>query len=216
MRTDNALRQRRPDDALLIIDVQNDFCPGGSLAIAEGDAIVPVVNRLAQSFDHTILTQDWHPADHSSFASQHPEAEIFGTVKMPYGDQTVWPDHCVQDTPGAAFHRALEVPSAEMIIRKGFRRTIDSYSAFFENDKTTPTGLAGYLRERGFKRLFCVGLALDICVRFSAEDAVRQGFEAIVLEDACRAVDLHGTKEAAYQGFQDTGVAVAQSDLLVA
>lgn len=216
MRTDNALRQRRPDDALLIIDVQNDFCPGGSLAIAEGDAIVPVVNRLAQSFDHTILTQDWHPADHSSFASQHPEAEIFGTVKMPYGDQTVWPDHCVQDTPGAAFHRALEVPAAEMIIRKGFRRTIDSYSAFFENDKTTPTGLAGYLRERGFKRLFCVGLALDICVRFSAEDAVRQGFEAIVLEDACRAVDLHGTKEAAYQGFQETGVAVAQSDLLVA
>lgn len=211
MTTADQYRQRRPDDALLIIDVQYDFCPGGSLAINEGDAIVPVINRLGQSFEHVILTQDWHPADHTSFASQHPEAEVFGTIKMPYGDQTVWPDHCVQGTHGAEVHSDLTVPHAEMILRKGFRRAIDSYSAFFENDKTTATGLTGYLRERGLKRLFCVGLAFDVCVRFSAEDAVRQGFEAIVLEDACRAVDLHGTKEAAYQGFQDTGVTLAGS-----
>jgi len=161
-----------------------------------------------------ILTQDWHPADHASFASQHPGTEVFSTIRMPYGDQTVWPDHCVQGTQGAEFLRSLSLPHAEMILRKGFRRTIDSYSAFFENDKATPTGLTGYLRERGLRRLFCVGLAFDICVRFSAEDAVRQGFEAIVLEDACRAVDLHGTKEAAYRGFQATGVGLAHAELV--
>ncbi|MGF1624107.1 MAG: bifunctional nicotinamidase/pyrazinamidase [Alphaproteobacteria bacterium] len=207
----NDLSQRRPDEALLVIDVQYDFCPGGSLAIAEGDRIVPAVNRLARSFEHVILTQDWHPADHASFASQHPGTEPFGTIAMPYGDQTVWPDHCVQGTRGAEFLDTLSLPHAELILRKGFRRTIDSYSAFFENDRTTPTGLAGYLRERGLRRLFCVGLAFDICVRFSAEDAVRQGFEAIVIEDACRAVDLHGTRQAAYQGFQASGVTLAQS-----
>ncbi|MEZ5669190.1 MAG: bifunctional nicotinamidase/pyrazinamidase [Alphaproteobacteria bacterium] len=209
-----ALRQRRPDDALLVIDVQNDFCPGGSLAVADGDAVVPVVNRLAASFDHVILTQDWHPAGHASFASQHPGHAPFETIRLAYGEQTLWPDHCVQATPGAAFHRGLHADHAELIIRKGFRRTIDSYSAFFENDRTTPTGLTGYLRERGLKRLFCVGLAFDICVRFSAEDAVRQGFEAVVLEDACRAVDLHGTKEAAYAGFQQAGVALARADMV--
>jgi nicotinamidase/pyrazinamidase len=214
MPTTRDLRQRRPDDALLVIDVQYDFCPGGSLAIAEGDLIVPVVNRLATGFEHVILTQDWHPADHASFASQHPGASVFGTIQLAYGDQTVWPDHCVQGTRGAEFLRDMAVPHAELILRKGFRQAIDSYSAFFENDKITPTGLAGYLRERGLKRLFCVGLAFDICVRFSAEDAVRQGFEAIVLEDACRAVDLHGTKEAAYRGFADGGVTLARSDLV--
>lgn len=212
MPTTEELRRRRPDDALLVIDVQYDFCPGGSLAIAEGDAIVPVVNRLAAGFEHVILTQDWHPADHTSFASQHPGTPAFGSIEMPYGPQTVWPDHCVQGTHGAALLAGLSIPHAEMILRKGFRRSIDSYSAFFENDKTTPTGLTGYLRERGLQRLFCVGLAFDICVRFSAEDAVRQGFEAIVVEDACRAVDLHGTKEAAYRGFADRGVALAPSE----
>jgi len=209
------LARRRPDDALLIIDLQNDFCPGGSLAVAGGDAIVPVVNRLAQAFEHVLLTQDWHPAGHASFASQHPGKQPFETTAMPYGEQTLWPDHCVQRTPGAEFHPGLVAPHAELIIRKGFRKAIDSYSAFFENDRTTPTGLTGYLRERGLERLFCVGLAFDICVRFSAEDAVRQGFAAIVLEDACRAVDLHGTREAAYAGFRDTGVTLATSEQVV-
>jgi nicotinamidase/pyrazinamidase len=208
------LRQRRPSDALLVIDLQNDFCPGGALAVAEGDAIVPVVNRLAQSFDHVLLTQDWHPPGHASFASGHEGKQPFETVTMPYGEQTLWPDHCVQQTPGADFHPDLAAPRAELIVRKGFRRTIDSYSAFFENDHTTPTGLTGYLRERGFKRLFCVGLAFDICVRFSAEDAVKQGFEAIVLEDACRAVDLHGSKAAAYEGFRAASVALARADMV--
>lgn len=208
------LRQRRPDDALLVIDLQNDFCPGGSLAVADGDAIVPVVNRLALSFDHVLLTQDWHPADHASFASRHPGKQPFETVAMPYGEQTLWPDHCVQQSPGAEFHPGLAAPHAELIIRKGFRPAIDSYSAFFENDRSTPTGLTGYLRERGLKRLFCVGLAFDICVRFSAEDAIRQGFEAIVLEDACRAVDLPGTRDAAYAGLRDAGAGLARADMV--
>lgn len=179
--------------ALIVIDVQNDFCPGGALAVSGGDAIVPLVNRLVGAFDHVVLTQDWHPAGHSSFASTHEGSAPFETVEMPYGTQTLWPDHCVQGTKGADFHPALEWTKAELVIRKGFRPAIDSYSAFFENDHTTPTGLAGYLRERGITDLTLVGLATDFCVAYSALDAVRCGFTATVLLDACRAIDLGGS-----------------------
>ena len=175
-------------DVLLVVDVQRDFCPGGTLAVPGGDAIVPVVNRLAQGFAHVILTQDWHPAGHSSFASAHPGRQPFETVEMEYGSQILWPDHCVQGTEGAAFHPALDVPRAELVVRKGFRPLIDSYSAFRENDRETPTGLAGYLRERGFSRLFFTGVAYDYCVGFSALAAARLGFEAIVVEDLTRGI----------------------------
>jgi nicotinamidase/pyrazinamidase len=176
--------------ALLVIDMQNDFCPGGALAVAEGDAIIPLINALATRLPHTILTQDWHPQRHISFATTHPGKHPYEAIQAPYGPQTLWPDHCLQHSPGAEFHAALEVPQAEMILRKGFRPHIDSYSAFLENDHTTPTGLAGYLRERGITRLYLCGLAYDFCVRFSALDGKALGFETIVIEDATRAVDL--------------------------
>ncbi|WP_315776269.1 MULTISPECIES: bifunctional nicotinamidase/pyrazinamidase [unclassified Bradyrhizobium] len=194
------------EDLLLIIDVQNDFCPGGALAVADGDAVVPVINRLSGMFDHIVLTQDWHPAGHSSFASSHPGKAPFESVTMPYGPQTLWPDHCIQGTPGAAFHADLATDKAQLIIRKGFRATIDSYSAFFENDKTTPTGLAGYLRERGLKRVFLVGLATDFCVHYSAVDARRLGFAAIVVDNACRGIDLGGSMAAAKAQGAEAGV----------
>jgi len=194
------------DDLLLIIDVQNDFCPNGALAVSDGDAVVPVINRLAGQFDHLALTQDWHPAGHSSFASSHPGSVPFQSITMPYGPQTLWPDHCIQATPGAAFHPKLETDRAQLIIRKGFRREIDSYSAFFENDKTTPTGLGGYLRERGLERVFLVGLATDFCVYYSAMDARRLGFEAVVIDAGCRAIDLAGSLAAAYAGMAEAGV----------
>jgi nicotinamidase/pyrazinamidase len=189
----------QPDDndLLLIIDVQNDFCPGGALAVADGDAVVPVINRLAERFDHVVLTQDWHPAGHGSFATSHPGSAVFDAIDMPYGQQTLWPDHCVQGTFGAAFHPQLATDRAELVIRKGFRRTIDSYSAFYENDRRTPTGLAGYLRERGLQRIFLVGLATDFCVRYSAVDARRLGFTTLLIEAGCRAIDLAGSLEAA-------------------
>ncbi len=196
----------RADDLLLVIDVQNDFCPGGALAVAEGDAVVPVINRLAQRFAHVVLTQDWHPAGHSSFATSHPGAEPFQTVAMAYGAQTLWPDHCVQGTAGAALHPQLAVDRAELIIRKGFRREIDSYSAFHENDRRTPTGLAGYLRERGLTRIFLVGLATDYCVHYSAVDALRLGFEAVVIESGCRAIDLAGSLASAWTNMEQAGV----------
>lgn len=199
--------QIRPSkDLLLVIDVQNDFCPGGALAVGDGDAVVPIVNRIAQQFDHVVLTQDWHPADHSSFASSHPGAAPFQTITMPYGPQTLWPDHCVQGTPGAAFHARLDTDRAQLIIRKGFRRAIDSYSAFFENDKITPTGLAGYLRERGLERVFLAGLATDFCVHYSAMDARRLGFEAVVIDAGCRAIDLAGSLVRAYAEMAEAGV----------
>lgn len=179
--------------ALVVIDVQNDFCPGGALAVEGGDEILPIVNRLIGEYEHVVLTQDWHPEGHSSFASQHGGKSPFDTVKMPYGAQTLWPDHCVQGTQGAAFHPALERTKAELIIRKGFRRSIDSYSAFFENDRTTPTGLNGYLRERGIGELTLVGLATDFCVAFSALDAARLGFKVKVEMEGCRAIDLGGS-----------------------
>jgi nicotinamidase/pyrazinamidase len=196
----------RPSDLLLVIDVQNDFCPGGALAVAGGDAVVPVINRLAQRFAHVALTQDWHPAGHSSFATSHPGAAPFQTITVDYGPQTLWPDHCVQGTAGAALHPQLSTERAELIIRKGFRREIDSYSAFYENDRHTPTGLAGYLRERGLKRIFLAGLATDYCVHYSAVDARRLGFEAIVIEAGCRAIDLAGSLAAAWTSMGEAGV----------
>ncbi|UFZ07273.1 bifunctional nicotinamidase/pyrazinamidase [Bradyrhizobium ontarionense] len=194
------------EDLLLIIDVQNDFCPGGALAVADGDAVVPVINRLSGLFEHVVLTQDWHPAGHSSFASSHPGKAPFESVAMPYGPQTLWPEHCIQGMPGSAFHADLATDKAQMIIRKGFRRAIDSYSAFFENDKTTPTGLGGYLRERGLKRVFLVGLATDFCVHYSAVDARRFGFDAVVIDNACRGIDLGGSMAAAQAQGAEAGV----------
>jgi nicotinamidase/pyrazinamidase len=198
---------RQHEDMLLVIDVQNDFCPGGALAVGDGHAVVPVVNRLAEQFDHVALTQDWHPAGHSSFATSHHGSTPFETIVMPYGPQVLWPDHCVQGTAGAAFHPELLADRAELIIRKGFRGAIDSYSAFYENDRRTPTGLAGYLHERGFKRIFLVGLATDFCVHYSAIDARREGFEAVVVEAGCRAIDLAGSLAAAWATMGDAGVA---------
>ena len=197
---------RGEHEALVVIDIQTDFCPGGALAVAGGDEIVPRVNALMAEFRSVILTQDWHPADHASFASQHPGAQPFGQVQMPYGAQTLWPDHCVQGTAGAAFHPGLATDPAHLILRKGFRRGIDSYSAFFENDRTTATGLAGYLRDRGVTDLTFVGLATDFCVAWSALDAARLGFRVSVLEGACRAIDLNGSLEEARQGMRAAGV----------
>ncbi len=192
-------------DVLIVIDVQNDFCPGGALAVADGDAVVPVVNRLARRFAHVLLTQDWHPREHRSFASAHAGRQPFESVSMPYGEQTLWPDHCVQGTAGAAFHPALDIPHAELVIRKGYRREIDSYSAFFENDRVTPTGLGGYLRERGLSRVYLCGLATDFCVNFSALDARRLGFDVTVIEAACRGIDLAGSLAAAKAGMIGAG-----------
>jgi len=199
-----------PDDLLLVIDVQNDFCPGGALAVADGDAVVPVVNRLAARFDHVVLTQDWHPAGHSSFATSHPGAAPFSEIAMPYGRQTLWPDHCIQGSAGAAFHPDLAIDRAELVIRKGFRVAIDSYSAFFENDRKTPTGLAGYLRERGLRRVVMAGLATDFCVQYSALDARRLGFETVVVLSGCRAIDLGGSLAAATAAMREAGVTLVE------
>ncbi|MBB5055818.1 nicotinamidase/pyrazinamidase [Granulicella aggregans] len=195
-----------PTDALLVIDMQNDFCPGGSLAVEQGDAIVPLINKLGGQFEHVILTQDWHPQSHISFASAHADKQPYTVTEVAYGPQTLWPDHCLQGSHGAALHPALDLPHAELLLRKGFRREIDSYSAFLENDHSTPTGLAGYLRERGLKRLFLCGLAYDFCVRFSAIDGTALGFECVVIEDASRAVGLPGSVDATNQALADAGI----------
>ncbi|MCA0929456.1 bifunctional nicotinamidase/pyrazinamidase [Ruegeria profundi] len=191
--------------ALLVIDVQNDFCPGGALAVSGGDEIVAPINAMMDDFDVVILTQDWHPEGHSSFASSHDGKNPFDLTDMPYGPQVLWPDHCVQGTQGAAFHPDLRT-DGDLIIRKGFRPAIDSYSAFFENDQTTPTGLEGYLRTRGINRLTLVGLATDFCVHFSAVDAARLGFDVAVRMDACRAIDMDGSLTAAETAMRDAGV----------
>jgi nicotinamidase/pyrazinamidase len=193
-------------DVLLVVDVQNDFCPGGNLAVPHGNEVVPVINQLAARFTHVILTQDWHPRGHLSFASSHSGKQPFETIEVAYGEQVLWPDHCVQGTPGAAFRQDLDIPHAELVLRKGYHRTIDSYSAFYENDKKTHTGLAGYLRERVLTRVFVVGLAYDFCVRFSCEDARRGGFEAIVVEDACRGIDPAGSMDQTRRALAEVGV----------
>ncbi len=197
--------------ALLVIDVQKDFCPGGALPVPEGDAVVPVINRIMPRYDIVVFTQDWHPADHLSFASQHEGKAPFETVTLAYGEQVLWPDHCVQGSEGAEFHPDLDLRPAQAIIRKGFRREVDSYSAFFENDHATPTGLEGYLRSRGVDEVHLAGLATDFCVGFSALDAVRCGFVATVIEDACRAIDLEGSLQAMREKWQKAGVRTVTS-----
>ena len=208
------LSAHRDTDVLVVIDPQVDFCPGGALAVPAGDEIMPLINRLAERFEHVVISQDWHPPGQISFASTHG-AEPFSTREVAYGPQVMWPDHCVQGTPGAAFHPAIEdgaARKAELIVRKGYNRTVDSYSAFFENDKTTSTGLAGYLRDRGLTRCVFVGLALDFCVRYSALDAVAQGFEAVVLTDATRAIDMAGTGAEALAAMRAAGVVLATAE----
>ncbi len=197
--------------ALLLIDIQKDFCAGGALAVPDGDAVVPVVNSLMPQFEHVLLTQDWHPPRHNSFASEHSGKAPFETAAMPYGEQTLWPEHCVAGGDGAAFHPDLNTLRAELIVRKGFRRQIDSYSAFFENDRTTPTGLAGYLRERGLTDLTVAGLAFDYCVLYSALDARRLGFGVTVVQAGCRAIDLDGSAAAATAAMQDAGVRLVEA-----
>jgi nicotinamidase/pyrazinamidase len=198
-------------DALLLIDLQSDFMPGGALAVAGGDRILPAINGLARKFDHVLLTQDWHPERHISFATSHPNAEPYSQIQVAYGPQTLWPDHCIQHSPGAALHPALDIPHAELILRKGFRREIDSYSAFLENDHATSTGLAGYLRDRRLRRIFVAGLAYDYCVRFSALDGKSLGFETLVIEDACRAVDLANSVAETNAAFTAAGIPRIQS-----
>jgi len=193
-------------DVLLVVDIQNDFCPDGNLAVPRGDEVVPVINGVAKKFAHVVLTQDWHPPGHFSFASSHPRKKPYDFIEVTYGAQILWPDHCVQGSKGAAFRDDLDIPKAELVLRKGYHREIDSYSAFYENDRTTPTGLGGYLRERGFTRVFLVGLAFDFCVRYSAEDAHREGFEVIVIEDGCRAIDIEGSADATRALFKQLGI----------
>ncbi len=197
--------------ALLIVDVQNDFCPGGSLAVYEGDRIVPVINRLIEKFDHIIQTQDWHPEGHLSFASSHQGKSPYDTVEMDYGTQVLWPDHCVQGSSGADFHPDLNTTKTQVIIRKGFRKSIDSYSTFFENDQKTSTGLTGYLRERGITELYTVGLATDFCVKWSALDGMEQGFNMHIVEDAVQGIDLNGSLEQAWKELGDAGVGVVSA-----
>ncbi|TDT73876.1 nicotinamidase/pyrazinamidase [Litoreibacter halocynthiae] len=197
---------RAADEALIVIDVQNDFCPGGALAVAGGDEIVEPISALMTEFQAVILTQDWHPEGHSSFASSHEGLEPFSVTSMPYGPQVLWPDHCVQGSQGAAFHPGLLTDTAQMIVRKGFNPAVDSYSAFFENDQTTPTGLEGYLRTRGITKLTMVGLALDFCVNFSAVDGAKLGFAVSVKKNLCRAIDMDGSLEAALENMKRAGV----------
>ena len=197
-------------EVLIVVDPQRDFCPGGALAVPQGDAIMPVVNRLARDFAHVILTQDWHPRGHASFASSHPGRQPFEEIEMPYGRQTLWPDHCVQGTDGAAFHPGLDIPHVELVIRKGYRAAIDSYSAFRENDHETPTGLAGYLRERGFERVTLCGLATDYCVLYSAIDARAAGFATAVALKACRGIDLDGSLAPALAAMREAGAVMLE------
>ena len=200
---------RQSDEAILVIDVQNDFCPGGALAVAGGDEIVAPINALVPEFPVRVFTQDWHPANHLSFASQHEGAAPMSLTEMPYGPQVLWPDHCVQGSDGAAFHADLATNPADLVIRKGFRREIDSYSAFFENDHETPTGLDGYLKSRGVEAVTLVGLATDFCVNYSAVDAAKLGFKVTVIESLCRAIDFDGSLEAARDGMREAGVTLA-------
>ena len=195
-------------DVLIVVDVQNDFCSGGALAVPGGEKVVPAINRIAEKFENVVLTQDWHPEDHVSFASNHPHKRPYDTIELSYGPQVLWPDHCVLGSAGAEFHSTLATARASIVLRKGIHREIDSYSAFFENDHKTSTGLAGYLRERGLTTLFFVGLAFDFCVRYSAEDACKAGFRAIVIEEACRGIDLDGSVTATHQSLKSLGIPI--------
>ena len=204
------------DDVLVVIDVQNGFMPGGTLPVLDGDQVVPVINRLAPAFRHVVITQDWHTKGHISFASSHPGKKPFETVQLPYGTQVLWPDHCIQGTPDADLHKDLTIPHAELIIRKGYRQHVDSYSAFLEADRTVKTGLTGYLKERGLKSVYFVGLATDFCVAWSALDATRAGFTASVIEDATRAIDTDGSLTKAWRDMTTTGVArISSSEITV-
>ncbi len=200
------------DTALLVVDVQNDFCPGGALGVTDGDAVVPVANRLMEKLPLTVLTQDWHPGNHASFASQYPGRVPFSTIEMPYGIQVLWSDHCVQGSQGAAFHKDLTIDRAQMVVRKGFRRKVDSYSAFYENDRRTPTGLDGYFRDLGVTHLVIVGLATDYCVLYSAADAVKRDYTVSVVEDGCRGIDLDGSMAKALEDMRAMGVRLTTSD----
>jgi nicotinamidase/pyrazinamidase len=203
------------DSVLLVIDMQYDFMPGGALAVAEGDTLVPLINRLGQQFRGVVITQDWHPAGHISFASSHSGRIPFEITTLPYGPQTLWPDHCIQGSHGAQLHAELDLPHAQLILRKGCNSNIDSYSAFLEADRSTPTGLASYLKERGVQNVFVVGLALDFCVAWSALDARAAGFTTLVIEDACRAIDMNGSLDKAWQDMSAVGVTrIQSSDLL--
>jgi nicotinamidase/pyrazinamidase len=202
-------------DVLVVVDIQNDFCPGGSLSVPRGHEVVPLINRLAGCFEHIVLTQDWHPPDHLSFASAHPGMKPYDIIVVDYGRQILWPDHCVQTTPGADFHKDLHIPHAGLVLRKGIHRKIDSYSTFYENDRKTPTGLVGYLRDRGFTRVFLAGLAFDFCVRYSAEDAHREGFQVVVIEDACRGIDVDGSMAAMRESLERLGVLRATAEAVV-
>jgi nicotinamidase/pyrazinamidase len=201
-----------PQDVLLVVDIQNDFCPAGALAVPHGDEVVPLINHLAARFAHVVITQDWHPAGHLSFASSHHGRKPYETIEVAYGAQILWPDHCVQGTRGAQLRDDLQIPHAELVLRKGYHRQIDSYSAFYENDRVTHTGLAGYLRERGLRRVFLAGLAFDFCVRFSAEDANREGFEVAVIENACRGIDIDRSVLATRQALAALGIACVQAE----
>lgn len=198
-------------EALLIVDVQNDFCPGGALEVPEGDTVVPVINKLSEKFDHVIQTQDWHPEGHSSFASSHSNKEPFETIEMPYGKQVLWPDHCIQGSEGADFHPDLITTRSQLVIRKGFRKAIDSYSAFFENDDETPTGLTGYLKNRNIDTLYAVGLATDFCVKWSVVDGLKEGFNVTVIEDAVKGIDMDGSVSAAWDEMLEAGAQKATS-----
>lgn len=201
--------------ALIVVDTQNDFCPGGALAVPEGDQVVPVINQLAGHFDHVIHTQDWHPAGHHSFASSHEGKKPFDQIEMPYGPQVLWPDHCIQGTRGAAFHPDLETDRSQMILRKGFRKEIDSYSGFYENDHKTATGLSGYLRERGVETVYITGLAADFCVKWTASDARKEGFNVYVVDDAVKGLDVDGSLDQAWKEMTEAGVLFTQTDNLI-
>ena len=202
------------DDVLIVVDVQNDFLPGGALAVPDGDAVIAPINALGRIFRHVVLTQDWHPSGHISFASSHRGQKPFASIPLPYGEQVLWPDHCVQGMAGAALAEALVLPQAELVVRKGFHPSIDSYSAFLEADHRTPTGLGGYLKERGFRRVFVCGLATDYCVGWTAIDAKAGGFETTVIADACRAIDLNGSLDAAWSAMARSGVQRTMSSTL--
>jgi nicotinamidase/pyrazinamidase len=200
-----------PRDALIVVDVQNDFCPGGRLAVQKGDEVVPIVNELARRFENVVLTQDWHPSGHSSFATSHPGTKPFDSIKLPYGEQVLWPDHCVQGSDGATLHKDLAIPHAQLVVRKGWRKDVDSYSAFVEADRKSRTGLEGYLDELGVERVIVCGLATDFCVAWTALDACKLGFDCAVIEDACRAIDMQGSLAAAWERMKKAGVARIQS-----